>query len=252
MEAHVAGQPSTEALFLEYASSRDPRLRDQIIERHEGLIRSLARKFVRPGVPLEDLVQCGWVAVVNAFDRFDPSHGTKFSTYAVHCVVGEIRRYFRDKTWSVKVPRQLQEISTSLNSTRERLFRQLQREPTVAEMAEAFHVTEELLLQAMDLGHAYQPVGLDERRESGNGTESMTVSETHGGPDAALEGVVEHAPLQAAIRSLDERKQKIVRMRFFEGCSQQEIADELGLSQMHISRLERTALKEMRTAMASA
>lgn len=252
METHVAGQQSTEALFVEYASSRDPKLRDRIIERHESLIRSLARKFVRPGVPLEDLVQCGWVAVINAFDRFDPSHGTKFSTYAVHCVVGEIRRYFRDKTWSVKVPRQLQEISTSLNSTRERLFRQLHREPTVTEMAEAFNVTEEILLQAMELGHAYQPVGLDERREGGDGTDSMTVSETHGGVDTAMEGVVEHAPLQAAIQCLDERKQKIVRMRFFEGCSQQEVADELGLSQMHISRLERTALKEMRAAMSAA
>jgi RNA polymerase sigma-B factor len=252
MDAITLRDRSTEQLLAEFAQGRDERVRTAIIERHEALVRSLAHKFARPGVPVEDLVQSAWVALIGALDRFDPSHETKFSTYAVHCMVGEIKRYFRDRTWSIKVPRHLQEIAANLNRVQDDLYRKLQREPSVAEMAEAFHVSEEDLLQAMELYRAYQPYALEERHEMEDGNDSMAFSETVGGPDRDMEAVVEFAPLQEALGSLDERKQKIVRMRFFDGCSQQEVADELGLSQMHISRLERAALQDLRTAMAVA
>jgi RNA polymerase sigma-B factor len=243
---------STEALLEEYARSRDPELRTTIIERHEALVRSLAHKFARPGVPVEDLVQSAWIALIGALDRFDPSHETKFSTYAVHCMVGEIKRYFRDRTWSIKVPRYLQEIAANLNRMEDELYRKLQREPTVTEMAEAFHISEEDLVQAMEMYRAYQTQGLEERREMEDGNDSLALGETVGANDASLETVVEHAPLHTAMATLDERKQKILRRRFFEGFSQQEVADELGLSQMHISRLERSALQQLRDNMASA
>jgi RNA polymerase sigma-B factor len=243
---------STEELLRIYVTDRDPKIRTAIIERHDALVRSLAHKFARPGVPVEDLVQSAWIALIGALDRFDPTHETKFSTYAVHCMVGEIKRYFRDRTWSIKVPRYLQEIAANLHRMEDELYRKLQREPSVAEMAEAFKISEEDLVQAMEMYRAYQTQRLEERREMDDGNDSLALGETVGGPDPDMEGVVEHAPLQLALSTLDERKQKILRRRFFEGYSQQEVADELGLSQMHISRLERSALQQLRNTMAAA
>src|SRR5688500_29645 len=242
---------SVEALLAEYARTQKPAVRDAIIERHESLVRSLAHKFARPGVQAEDLVQSAWVALIRALDRFDPAHGTQFSTYAVTCMVGEIKRYFRDHTWSIKVPRHLQEIAANLNRMQDRLYTKLQREPTIGEMAVAFNVSEEELLEAMEMYRAYQPFGLDDRHEMGDGNDSMTLGEMHGGVDADMEQIIDSAPLQAAIGTLDERKQRIVRRRFLQGFSQQQVADELGLSQMHISRLERSALAQLKEAMST-
>ena len=241
---------STEELLQLYVRNRDPHLRDTIIERHEALVRSLAHKFARPGVPLEDLVQSAWIALIGALDRFDPSHETKFSTYAVHCMVGEIKRYFRDRTWSIKVPRYLQEIAANLHRMEDELYRKLQREPTVREMAQAFNISEEDLIQAMEMYRAYQTQRLEERREMEDGNDSLALGETVGRPDPDMEAIIDSAPLQSAMETLDERKQKILRRRFFEGFSQQEVADELGLSQMHISRLERSALQQLKQHMA--
>ncbi|MCC2669254.1 MAG: sigma-B/F/G subfamily polymerase sigma-28 factor, polymerase sigma-B factor [Armatimonadetes bacterium] len=249
METTTQSGMSTETLISRYAQTRDARLRTEIIERHEALVRSVAHKFVRAGVQVEDLVQCGWIALIGAVDRFDPSHQTKFSTYAVHCIVGEIKRYFRDKTWSVKVPRYLQEIAGSLRVTEDRLYRELRREPTVPEMAAALKITEEDLLQAMEVANAYQPIGLDDRHEMGDGNDSMTRGEMIGTIDHDMVNVVEQAPVASAISTLDPRRQRIIRMRFFQGCSQQEVADELGVSQMHVSRLERSALQQLKRAM---
>lgn len=251
MDDRALRDESTEALLHRYVRTRSPELRKAIIERHEALVRSLAHKFARPGVPVEDLVQSAWIALIGALDRFDPSHETKFSTYAVHCMVGEIKRYFRDRTWSIKVPRYLQEIAANLHRMEDDLYRRLQREPTIAEMAEAFKISEEDLVQAMEMYRVYQTQRLEERREMEDGNDSLALGETVGRRDPEIESVVEHAPLQTAIASLDERKQKILRRRFFEGYSQQEVADELGLSQMHISRLERSALQQLRSSMAA-
>jgi len=232
-----------------YVRTRDPELRTRIIERHEALVRAIAHKFVRPGVPVEDLVQAAWIALIGALDRFNPEHATKFSTYAVHCMVGEIKRYFRDRTWSIKVPRNLQEIASNLGRVQDRLYAQLQREPTVAEMAEAFNVSEETLLEAMEVGAAYQPQGLDDRQELGSGSEGMPLYEAIGREDAELVTLVDQAPVHRALETLDERRRKVLHLRFFEGCSQQEVADVMGVSQMQISRLERSALQMMRSAL---
>jgi RNA polymerase sigma-B factor len=250
MESIAYRDLSTEDLIKEYAVERDESLRRIIIERHEALVRSLAHKFARPGVPVEDLMQSAWIALIGALDRFDPTHETKFSTYAVHCMVGEIKRYFRDRTWSIKVPRYLQEIAANLHRMEDELYRKLQREPSLTEMAEAFKISEEDLAQAMEMYRAYQTQRLEERREMDDGNDSLALGETVGRPDPEMVKLIDHAPLEAALATLDERKQKILRRRFFEGFSQQEVADELGLSQMHISRLERSALQHLRHTMA--
>lgn len=237
---------STEEMLVAFRQNGDPRLRTEIIERQEALVRSLARKFLRPSVQLEDLVQCGWIALIGAVDRFDPTHNTKFSTYAVHCMVGEIKRYFRDKTWSVKVPRYLQELSQSATAMEETLYRELGREPTIGEIATRLEVREEEILQAMEVGRAYQPANLDDRPLGADGQDAYSLADTLGAPDTDLEGIVENAALTQALSTLDERRQWIIRQRFFQSRSQQEVADALGISQMHVSRLERSGLQKLK------
>jgi len=237
---------STEEMLVALRQSPDPRLRTEIIERQEALVRAMARKFVRPSVQVEDLVQCAWIAIIGAVDRFDPSHNAKFSTYAVHCMVGEIKRYYRDKTWSIKVPRYLQELSHSATAMEETLFRELGREPTVTEIAARLEVREEEILQAMEVGRAYQPANLDDRSRGADGQEAYSLADTLGTTDSDLEGIVEGAALNAALNTLDERRRWIIRQRFFLARSQQEVADQLGISQMHVSRLERSGLQKLK------
>lgn len=236
----------TSELVEEFARTRSARLREVIIERHQSLVRSLAQKFARPGVPAEDLVQAAWVALIRALDRFDPAHDTQFSTYATHCVVGEIKRYFRDRTWAVRVPRYLQEVAANLHRVQDDLTVRLGREPNVAEMAAAFNIGEDHLAQAMEIQQNYRPPALEDRLEGFAGSDALCVGDTIGEEDPVLRTMVEHAPLHAALAQLDERQQIVLRRRFYEGCSQQEVADELGLSQMHVSRLERSALRQLR------
>lgn len=243
----VTHHPDTEALIEELKRSHDEGLRAEIIERHEPLVRSLAHKFVRPGVAIEDLMQTAWIALIRALDRFDPAHETKFSTYATHCMVGEIKRYFRDRTWGLKVPRFLQEIASGLHRMEDQLLRQLGREPTMSEMAAAFGVSEEHLAEAMELQRNYQMSALEDRFEGEEGGDGLAVGDTIGSEDPRLLAIVENAALETALAGLDTRDRFILRRRFYEGCSQQEVAQELGLSQMHISRLERSALRRLRS-----
>jgi RNA polymerase sigma-B factor len=242
----------TEALIAELARTHDEVVRREIIERHEPLVRSLAHKFVRAGVQVDDLIQTAWIALIRALDRYDPSHETKFSTYAIHCMVGEIKRYFRDRTWGMKVPRCLQEIASSLNRMEDRLLRQLGREPTMCEMAEAFGVSEEDLAAAMELQRNYQMPALEDRFEGEEGGDGLAVGDTVGSEDPHLTALVENASLHEAMQQLAERDRFILHRRFYEGYSQQEVASELGLSQMHISRLERAALRRLRSSITAA
>jgi RNA polymerase sigma-B factor len=239
----------TEELIAELARTQDESLRGEIIERHEPLVRSLAHKFVRAGVQVDDLIQTAWIALIRALDRYDPSHETKFSTYAIHCMVGEIKRYFRDRTWGMKVPRFLQEIASGLNRMEDQLLRELGREPTMAEMAASFGVTEEDLAEAMELQRNYQMPALEDRFEGEEGSDGLAVGDTVGSEDPHLTALIENASLQSALARLERRDQFILRRRFYEGFSQQEVASELGLSQMHISRLERAALRRLRASL---
>lgn len=237
---------STEALIGQYQTTGDPSLRAVVIKRHEWLVQSLAAKFARAGALKEDLVQVGWVGLITALDRFDPYRGTKFGTYAIHRVTGEIRHYLRDHTWGLRIPRYLQELSSRMPRVEDELRCRLGRPPSVEEIATALGASEEEVLQAMELRQTYQMQGLDERRSSEDGTESLSPSETIGTPDRRLSRLVEDAPLQRALSRLDSRRQRILTRRYFEGRTQSEVADELGVSQMHVSRLERSALRQLR------
>ena len=237
------------ALLAEYARTRDPDLRDQIILEHEPLVHSVARRFARPWAEADDLTQTAWVALIGAVDRYDPAHNNQFTTYAVCCMVGAIKRYFRDQTWIISVPRQLIELNSRMHRAQEALAAALGREPTPGEIADALGVPEETVLEAMEARLVYRPLTLEPRAEEVDASESRHPVEVLGGPDPDLDAVVEHAPLRTAVGKLDERLRTLIHRRFFEGRTQQQVADDFRVSQMQISRLERRTLATLRSAL---
>lgn len=240
-----------EELAAQYALTRDTQLRERLIAAHQSLVEGMAARFCRRGAPLEDLVQVAAIGLIQALDRFDPSRGVKFTTYAVSTVIGEIKHYFRDCTWSVKVPRRLQEIAANLTRVDEALYRKLGRSPTVSELAAHFGVSEEDVSEAIEMDRAYTPYSLDAEMRSDSGEANERLQDLLGGPDARLQAIVEHSALHGALAGLDARKQWILLRRYFDEWTQIEVSRELGVSQMHVSRLEREALGELRRMLAA-
>ncbi len=234
-------------LLREYARTRDQKIRDRLVQIHERMVRYLAGRFGSgPGTTTEDLVQVGYIGLLAAIERFDPDKGVSFVTFAVPTILGEIKRYFRDQTWGLKAPRRLRELGLSLRKLREQLEQKLGRPPTIAEMAEEAGVSEERLLQAMDLDRIYQPASLDAHLSDENCDERASFWDAIGDHDARLAAVEERETLRRALDRLDKRQRAIIHYRFFEEISQAEVARRLGISQMHVSRLERQALRRLR------
>lgn len=233
-------------LFERYRQTRDPALRDELVMLHINLVRFLASKFANRGEPLEDLVQVGLIGLINAVDRFDPARGNKFSTYAAPTIVGEIKRYFRDKAWNLKVPRRLQELNLASGKAVDTLTQRLGRSPSIAEIAEHINATEEETIEAIELGNAYETVSLDSRLDAHGDSGPMTLAEFIGGEDLTLKDIQTFDDLRSAVSSLDEREQAIIKLRFFSDMSQTEVANRLNISQMHVSRLQQKALRKLR------
>ncbi|HIE50444.1 MAG TPA: SigB/SigF/SigG family RNA polymerase sigma factor [Armatimonadetes bacterium] len=226
-------------------SPRYEELRTRLIEMHLSLVQSIARRFANRGEPLEDLVQQGIVALINAVDRYDPNKGTKFSTYAMPTILGEIKRYFRDKGWAMKVPRRLQELNLAANRAIETLSQRLDRSPTYEEIAREIGASVEDTIAALEMGQAYELISLEgDLHPEEEGT--RTTLDGVGTVDQGLENFDQRAMLEAAIASLEPREQLIIRYRYFEDLSQTEVAARLGISQMHVSRLQRRALRKLR------
>jgi RNA polymerase sigma-B factor len=237
----------SQALLAYYARTRDPEARDRLVCLHERMVRYLAGRFgTSASTSTDDLVQVGYIGLLAAIDRFDPDKGVSFVTFAVPTIMGEIKRYFRDQTWGLKAPRRLRELGLSLRKHREQLEQKLGRPPTVSEMAEAVGVSEERLLQAMDLDRAYQPASLDAHLHDDGGEERSSFWEAIGRSDPSLLAIEERESVHRALERLDARQQAIIKYRFFEEISQAEVARRLGISQMHVSRLERQALQRLR------
>lgn len=247
----MARGADVEALFREYAQKRDPRLRTKLIEMHMSLVRFLATKFANRGEPLEDLVQVGLIGLVNAVDRFDVTMGSKFSTYAAPTIIGEIRRHFRDKAWSLKVPRRLQELNQAANKASDALLAKLGRSPTIQELAAHIGATEEETLEAIELGNAYETLSLEAQITTESDSAPVTVGELVGSEDVDLAKLQEYGDLTAAIESLDERERAIIVLRYYQDLSQTEVAQRLNVSQMHVSRLQRRALEKLKKGMMS-
>ena len=239
-----------ESLFIKYADERNTRTRDRLVLMHQNLVRYLAGKFMNRGEPIEDLVQVGTIGLINAIDRYDPARGTKFSTYATPTIVGEIRRHFRDKAWSLKVPRRLQELNLATNKSAESLSQRLGRVPTIQEIARAVGASEEETLEAIELGNAYDTVSLDSKLSHEDESAPLSLAEFVGDTDLSLDNLEKYGDLNQAIDCLDARERSIIYLRFFKDMSQTEVAKRLNISQMHVSRLQQKALKRLKELLA--
>ena len=233
-------EPSDHEMF---AHRQDPRTRAAIAERYDGLAQRLARKFRGRGTELDDLVQVARFGLVNAIDRFDPARGVRFSTFASRTIVGEIKHHFRREAWSIRVPRSLQNLWLRTSRAIEELSQQLGRNPTITEIARHIDVDEDEALEAMDAGGGFTSASLD--RPIGD-SGSTSVVDVIGGRDASLERIPEWAEVADMVRDLPERERTIVYLRFFEGRTQEEIAMHVGVSQVHVSRLLRSTLAQIR------
>lgn len=234
---------TADELLLTYHRTGDPAAREQALVDLMPLVRALAARYAGRGEPLEDLVQVGSVGLIKAFDRFDVDRGVDFASYAVPTIVGEIRRHFRDKAWAMHVPRRLKELSLRLSRLLDELTTELGRSPTVTELAEAAGVEEEDVIDALDSSNAYSTRSLQAPFEDGGGD---TLAEKLGSGDAGYAEIEDVALIETGLDSLDERERRIVELRFFKEMTQSQIAAEIGISQMHVSRLLRRALATMR------
>ena len=240
----------TKELFRELRETGDPEVRETLARLHLPLVEYLARRFKDRGEPIEDLVQVGSVGLLKAIDRFDVDRGVEFSTYATPTIVGELKRYFRDKGWAVRVPRRLQELSLRLNKIVAQLTQELGRSPTVSELAQAAEVSEEEVLEALESGQAYSTASLD--APSGEEDDAPGRVERMGDEDVQLENLEYFASLAPLIQQLPERERTILYLRFFQGLTQSGIAEEVGISQMHVSRLLSRILGYLRDGMVGA
>jgi RNA polymerase sigma-B factor len=233
------------ALLRRYHEHGDRAAREQLIERYMSLVRSLARRYANRGEHLDDLVQIGAIGLIKAIDRFDLGRGVELTTYATPNIIGEIKRHFRDKGWAVRVPRGLQELSVQLSRLVEQLTVRLGRSPTVAEIAEEAGVEEETVLEALESGRAYTSVSLS----SGGGSDDedeLDPLESIGSEEFQYQVSEDRAVLAPGFKALDERERWILHLRFFEGLTQSQIAQQVGISQMHVSRLIRRSLEKIR------
>jgi RNA polymerase sigma-B factor len=244
-------QESDKVLLRRYHEQGDLAARKQLIEQYMSLVRSLARRYSYRGEQLEDLVQIGAIGLIKAIDRFDVNRGVELTTYATPNIIGEIKRHFRDRGWAVRVPRGLQELNIQLSRLIEELTVQLGRSPTIAELAKGAGVSEEEVLEALESGRAYSSLSLSAGSAGHDEDGELDPLESLGTEEHQYEVSEDRAVLAPGFRVLDERERKILHLRFFEGLTQSQIAQQVGISQMHVSRLIRRSLEKIREEIAA-
>jgi len=217
--------------FRRYRATRDRALRNELVEEYASLARTCARRFAHRSEPLDDLQQVALLGLLKAVERFDPDRGVPFVAFAMPTVLGELRRHFRDHGWMVRVPRRLQELHFGMESLIASLEQELQRSPTIAELADAAGVAEEDILEAREIGQCYRPPSLDTRASG------VDPGAYLGGTDKRLLSIDDRTTLSTLLERLPNRERQVLYMRFFEERTQSEIAAEIGVSQMHVSRI---------------
>jgi RNA polymerase sigma-B factor len=235
----------TRKLFEAYRLHDDLEARDELITMYLNLVRYLASRFRNRGEPVEDLVQVGTIGLIKAIDRFDIERQVEFTTYATPTIVGELKRHFRDKGWAIKVPRRLQELSLKVNQAVDALTTANQRSPSVAEIAEYLGVSTDAVLEAMETSEAYNFVSLETDRGN-SGSDTFSILEYIGESDVLMDVVDDRATLAEAVKALSPQEQRALYLRFFKGLTQTEMAHELDISQMQVSRLLRRTLRVLR------
>jgi RNA polymerase sigma-B factor len=240
------GQLSEKELLHAYCRRQETRARDELILRYIPLVYGVARRYCQRGEQLEDLVQVGCIGLIKAIDRFDLDRGVALSTYATPNIIGEIKRYFRDKGWAVKVPRGMLELNMQLEQVMGDLAAAYKRSPTVKELAEAVEATPEQVMEAMEAGRSRSSLSLDHALGPNDGDDERMPLEAIGMDDEGFERADLRLILEPGFARLSARERRILNQRFYEGLTQSQIAANIGVSQMHVSRLIRRALVKVR------
>jgi len=235
-----------ERMSVEYAMTREPRLRETLVLHHQRLVRSIASRFLGAGESLDDLIQVGNIGLINALDRYNPAQGTRFSTYATPTILGEIKRHFRDKTSGIKMPRWLQELQQATRRATQALTLELGRAPSPTELAEYLQITEEEVTEALESGEALNLLSLDTHLDGHTAVDATSLLDLIGRNDKTLLEFENFGDLRNALESLNPREREVISLRFFDDMSQAKIAKRLNISQMHVSRLQQRALKRLR------
>lgn len=228
-------------LHRQYSRTRDPRIREELVRAHAGLARSVALGFMNRGEPYDDLFQVAQIGLLKAIERFDPEKGYQFSTYANATMAGELKRYFRDRAWALRTPRAVQELYLKVKDAADQLAQHLARSPSLAEVAEYTNSTEEQVIEAMEAGANLRTLSLDATPDDDPGLQVQV------GTDESGFGLIEeHSLLAPLLARLPTRERRILELRFARGMTQSEVASEVGLSQMHVSRLLGRTLDQLR------
>jgi len=243
----VRGETEHE-LFERLLRDGDQRAREQLVERFLPLARQLARRYQRTDEPLDDLVQVASLGLLKAIDRFDPEREVVFSSYAVPTILGELKRHFRDRTWSVRVPRDLQELALRVDRTVTQLSLDLHRSPSIAEIAEAVDATDEQVLEALEAAGAYRATSLEGPRGGKDDEPGESLAESFGTEEGGFDLAEHRATLKPLLDTISPRERRVLELRFGQDLTQAEIGARIGVSQMQVSRLIRQALARLRSA----
>jgi RNA polymerase sigma-B factor len=245
MESLTIIRTESEELFVQWQKHHDQRAREELVERFLPLARKLARRYAGAREPFDDLVQVASLGLVKAVDRFDVTRGTAFSSFAVPTILGELKRYFRDLGWSVHVPRGAQEHALKVEEAQQQLTSRTGHPPTVAELAQYLELSIEDVLDALETAGAHHSTSLDAPHDDIDG-ESTTLAEAFGAEDERYQFVDASVTISTAARELSARERRVLALRFVEDLTQTQIADEIGVSQMQVSRILRRALARLR------
>lgn len=235
-------------LIKSYQDNEDELAQSQLVDNYTKLVESLAFRYSRGQSHHEDLVQVGMLGLLGAIKRFDTSFDRRFEVFLVPTVVGEIKRYLRDKTWSVHVPRRIKELGPKIKNTTDQLTNDLERSPTILELANKLEVTEEEVLEAMEMGQSYNALSVDHSIEADKDGSTVTLLDVMGEQDDNYDLAEKRMILEKVLPILSDREQEIIHSTFIDGLSQKETGERIGLSQMHVSRLQRSAIKKLREA----
>lgn len=230
----------------QYQDAPNEEVKTKLVLHFEELVRKLAIKLARHPSGQEDLYQVGMVGLLAAFSRFDSSYGRSFESFAVPTIVGEMKRYLRDKTWSVHVPRRIKELGPRIRKATEELTATLQRSPKIEEIAQYLQVSEEEVLETLEMSRSYQSLSMDSQLDVDSEGSQLTLMDTVGKPDQGYQAIQYKLTIEKLFEALDEREKEVLRLTYIEGLSQQETGVRLGISQMHVSRLQRRAIKKIK------
>lgn len=238
---------STDSLFERYVRYKDVADRNELVNRHLYLAEILSRKFLNRGVDFDDIYQVACLALIKAVERFSPDKGFKFVSFATPTIIGEIKRYFRDKSSAIRIPRRIYEVYQKVNLARDQLTQELNRSPKAGEIAAFLNIKEETVLEIVESWNAYNMQSFDQNVFD---DDDLELHETIGDEDATFEKIENRDFLEKSLEKFNEAEKEFIRLRYFRKKTQKEIADKMGVSQMYVSRLERKILERFRTMLA--